>query len=172
LPADDPVIGILEERLNQLRSLPITRDTFGLVHADLHQKNFFFDHNDIYPFDFDDCEYTYFVNDIGITLYYAMRYPRKQYDDMTAYARTFFHCFMKGYLRENSITIEEIAYIQDFIKLRHTLLYIVFIQVGYLSRENEEQLQQLLQHQREVISEEPLVPLDFVAEFRHMQAQT
>ncbi|MFD0618180.1 phosphotransferase enzyme family protein [Paenibacillus sp. GCM10027629] len=169
LPADDPVIGILEERLKTLRSLPITRDTYGLVHADLHQKNFFIDHGDIYPFDFDDCGYTYFVNDIGITLYYAMRYAPTKNDDMTDYARTFFRCFMEGYLRENSITIEEIAYIQDFIKLRHTLLYIVFIQVGHLSRENEEQLQRLLQHQHEVISEEPLIPLDFVAEFSQLQ---
>jgi len=170
LPADDPVIGILEERLNQLRSLPITRDTFGLVHADLHQYNFYMENGDIYPFDFDDCGYTYFVNDIGITLYYAMRYAPKQYDDATEYARTFFRCFMKGYLQENTITIEEIASIQDFVKLRHALLYIVFNQIGYLSRETDEKLQELLKHQREVISEEPLVPLDFVAEFRHMQA--
>ncbi|WP_152391889.1 phosphotransferase enzyme family protein [Paenibacillus guangzhouensis] len=169
LPADDPVIAIVEERLNHLRSLPVTRDTYGLLHTDLHQKNFFLENGDIYPFDFDDCGYTYFVNDIGITLYYAMRYAPRKYDDVTTYARRFFRTFMKGYLRENTITALEIAYIQDFIKLRHLLLYIVFNQVGILSRETEEQQQKLLQHQREVISEEPLVPLDFVAEFRSMQ---
>ncbi|WP_314589879.1 phosphotransferase [Paenibacillus terrigena] len=169
LPADDPVIGILEERLKTLCSLPITRDTYGLVHADLHQKNFFIEHGDIYPFDFDDCGYTYFVNDIGITLYYALRHAPKKHDDVTAYARTFFQCFMKGYLKENTVTIEEIAYLQDFIKLRYTLLYIIVYQTSDLSIWSEEHIEQLRQHQHEVISEKPLIQLDFVAEFRQLQ---
>ncbi|EGG34281.1 phosphotransferase [Paenibacillus sp. HGF5] len=59
------MISILKERLTKLTSLPKSKDTYGLTHTDFHQSNFYLHNGDIYLFDFDDCGYTYFVNDIA-----------------------------------------------------------------------------------------------------------
>ncbi|MEL6180079.1 MAG: phosphotransferase, partial [Myxococcota bacterium] len=55
----------------KLRQRPRSRATYGLVHSDLHQGNFFItaanpgdpDPGQLWVFDFDDCEYHWFVND-------------------------------------------------------------------------------------------------------------
>jgi len=166
LRSDDVVISILQERLNRLTSLPKSKDTYGLTHTDFHQNNFHLHHGEIYLFDFDDCGYTYFVNDIGIILYYACCYPPKNIDDKTEYYKSFFRYFMKGYLKENTMTEEELTYLHDFIKLRHTLLYISFHQTDEIANLNEDQMKMLKEHQREIISDEPMIPIDFVQEFK------
>ncbi|QLG40320.1 MULTISPECIES: phosphotransferase [unclassified Paenibacillus] len=74
-----------------------------MTHTDFHQSNFYLHNGDIYLFDFDDCGYTYFVNDIGITLYYALSYPFKEFENKTEYYKLFFRHFMKGYLKENTM---------------------------------------------------------------------
>ncbi|MGN7356863.1 phosphotransferase enzyme family protein [Paenibacillus sp. SAF-054] len=72
LRPDDVMISILKERLTKLTSLPKSKDTYGLIHSDFSQSNFYLHNGDMYLFDFDDCSYTYFVNDMGITLCYAL----------------------------------------------------------------------------------------------------
>jgi len=44
-------------------------DTFGLIHGDLHQENYLFDHGKVRAIDFDDCGYGYYVYDIAVTLF-------------------------------------------------------------------------------------------------------
>ncbi len=166
LRPDDVMISILKERLTKLASLPKSKDTYGLTHTDFHQSNFYLHNGDIYLFDFDDCGYTYFVNDIGITLYYALSYPFKEFENKTEYYRLFFRHFMKGYLKNNTIQEEEIVYLQDFIKLRHALLYVYFHQANDVSNLNEETMNWLKELQRVAASDEPMLPIDFVQEFK------
>ncbi|WP_152393161.1 phosphotransferase enzyme family protein [Paenibacillus guangzhouensis] len=165
---DDEVIPLLEKRLNKLTSLPKSKDTYGLTHTDFHHDNFHLHHGEIHLFDFDDCGYTYFVNDIGIIFYYALGYPPRNMEDKIDYYKLFFRYFMNGYLKENTITEEELIYLQDFIKLRHTLLYISFHQTDDVTNLNEEQMKMLKEHQREITSDEPMIPIDFVQEFRKL----
>ncbi|MCY8132102.1 phosphotransferase, partial [Bacillus spizizenii] len=60
--------------MNELRRLPKSRDSYGLVHADLHHGNFHWDHGKIIAFDFDDIGYNWFINDISILLYNVLWY--------------------------------------------------------------------------------------------------
>lgn len=172
LRPDDVTIPLVEERMRKLHALPRSRDTYGLVHADSHQRNFYLHGEDIYLFDFDDCSYTYFINDIGITLYYALCFPVNKFEDKADYYKRFFRCFMKGYIRENTVSEEEISCLHEFIKLRHTLNYIIFHQVTDLTQLNEQQWSLLSQHQAEIATEDPMLPIDFVYEFKHMLAHS
>ena len=53
-----------------LDSLPKDDDCYGLIHADIHQGNFFVDENDnITIFDFDDCHYHWFAYDLAVPLF-------------------------------------------------------------------------------------------------------
>ncbi|WP_106767647.1 hypothetical protein [Paenibacillus faecalis] len=117
-------------------------------------------------FDFDDCNYTYFINDIGITLCYALFYPFKEFDNKTEYYRVFFRHFIKGYLKENTIQVEEIEYLQDSIKIRYILLYVYFHQANDVANLNEESMNWLKELQRVAASDDPMLPIDFVEEFK------
>lgn len=50
-------------------SLPKVPEAYGLIHGDFQYLNFFYDDEEIYPFDFDDCCYHWRVADIANPLY-------------------------------------------------------------------------------------------------------
>jgi amicoumacin kinase len=169
---NDVAISFIEDKIEDLKKIPNRRDNYGLVHADFHQKNFFLDrdHN-IVLFDFDDISYTYFINDIAITLYYALLNPFKELDDKVEYYRTFFKHFMTGYLKENTLHEEEIRFLDDFIKLRHALLFVIFHQAYNVEELDSEGLALLNNHRQEFMAEEPIIPIDFYAIFQSLIAK-
>ncbi|UCG60428.1 MAG: phosphotransferase [Candidatus Zixiibacteriota bacterium] len=110
--------------IERIRSLPTDRDSFGLVHEDMHHGNFFVDNGKITVFDFDDCQYHWFAADISIPLFYVMRNKRLN-QGTPQFARHFFSHFLEGYNRENSLEREWLTQIPLFHKLREMMLYII-----------------------------------------------
>jgi len=53
-------------------TLPRDRDSYGLIHSDMHQYNLLINKGSISVLDFDDCIYGFFALDIGIALYHAL----------------------------------------------------------------------------------------------------
>jgi Ser/Thr protein kinase RdoA (MazF antagonist) len=110
------------ELLKYIENLPKDRDSYGIVHQDAHAGNFFVDDDQkITLFDFDDCCYSWFVNDIAIILFYIVMGTK----DKKEFAHEFMKYFLKGYKRENyldTIWFKEIPY---FLKLREIDLYSV-----------------------------------------------
>jgi Ser/Thr protein kinase RdoA (MazF antagonist) len=51
------------------------RDTYGLIHSDLHQSNFLFHHGQIHLLDFDDCGYAPFLYDLAVATFEVEEYP-------------------------------------------------------------------------------------------------
>ncbi|PLX20095.1 MAG: hypothetical protein C0601_00170 [Candidatus Muiribacterium halophilum] len=103
----------------------IKTDHYGLVHADAHHGNFFVNNGKITLFDFDDCVYSHFINDIAIVFYYAFKKNENGLVDVDK-CYSFIKEFMKGYLSENQISKEEFDNINLFLELRDVFLYIVF----------------------------------------------
>lgn len=131
LPAnDEPIV----EQYRLLRAypeqLPLGKDVSGLIHDDVHRGNFFVQDGNITLFDFDDSQYSWFVEDIAIALFYAIS-PSDRSSEEIAYAQTFYDAFMQGYRRENTLDpcwLQEIPY---FLKQREINLYIVLTSVGF-----------------------------------------
>ncbi len=85
--------------------------------------NFFVDKGHITLFDFDDSLYSWFVNDIAIVLFYAVRsWPD---DEQSAFAHHFLDHFWQGYTQENQLSRDWLIHIPDFLKLRELDLYAV-----------------------------------------------
>lgn len=106
--------------VEKLRQLPHDADVYGLVHQDAHLGNAFADtQGQLTFFDFDDCAYTWFVNDIAIVLFYVVNGR----SDPSAYARYFLPHFLRGYARENRFDPQWFIHIPDFLKLRELDLY-------------------------------------------------
>ncbi|WP_058300621.1 phosphotransferase enzyme family protein [Gorillibacterium timonense] len=70
---DEPVLFALEALKKHLASLSISSDNFGLIHGDINVGNFTMDDaGKLTLFDFDECQYSWYVEDIAIQLYYVL----------------------------------------------------------------------------------------------------
>ena len=110
-----------------LDTLPRTDPlVYGMIHQDAHAGNFFIHEGQdgstaITLFDFDDCCFSWYPNDIAIVLFYAvMGQP-----DEAGFTRTFLTHFLRGYRREKEIDSTWLAEIPNFLKLREIDLYAV-----------------------------------------------
>ncbi|KEO84850.1 phosphotransferase enzyme family protein [Tumebacillus flagellatus] len=161
LPADDQeVIAAGEELLTRIHALPKDSTSYGLCHTDLHQGNHYVDETGkITAFDFDDCGYNWFANDIAIILYYEMQYKSETYPTRAATTEAFLTHFIEGYQEENAFNPEWLTLFPDFLRLRHLLLYIVLHQAG--DTLPEKYRQELPRHRQEIIDRTPRVEFDF-----------
>jgi Ser/Thr protein kinase RdoA (MazF antagonist) len=116
------------EKFNQLvaylHALPRGRDSYGLIHVDVHGGNFFVKDGQITLFDFDDCQYAWFAYDIAMALFYVLPHDCVGEENID-WARRFMAQFMEGYGSENDIAPEWLGQIPYFLKLREIDLYIV-----------------------------------------------
>jgi Ser/Thr protein kinase RdoA (MazF antagonist) len=120
--SEELVLGKFLAVVDHLRSLPLTRDWYGMVHFDAHQGNFFMtDEGQITLFDFDDCHYSWYANDIAIALFYFIMGA----DDPAAYTHTFMRDFIAGYQTENNFNPAWLPEIPYFLKLREIDLYAI-----------------------------------------------
>ncbi|MBE0670610.1 MAG: phosphotransferase [Anaerolineales bacterium] len=113
--------------LRHIHTLPKDRQSYGLVHQDAHQNNFFMDEDgSITLFDFDDCAYSWFINDIAIVLFYiSMDAEEFGYPSTAAFTKEFMLHFLRGYRRAYAIEPAWLKEIPAFLKLRELELYAV-----------------------------------------------
>jgi amicoumacin kinase len=116
-----------ESLLEHIHSLPRERGSYGLVHQDAHQNNFFMDADGTLTlFDFDDCAYSWFINDIAIVLFYiSMDAEELGYPTAAAFTQQFMTDFLRGYRQVYNLERRWLREIPHFLKLRELELYAV-----------------------------------------------
>jgi Ser/Thr protein kinase RdoA (MazF antagonist) len=160
IPSDQrEVIDKIEAHKARLLELPMDNRSYGLIHSDLHNWNFYVHNGSLHVFDTDDCHYNWLAYDIGIPLYYALR-TAEIGDGNIEYARYYFDLFMKGYRDENDIDSVWITRIPDFMKLREMDLYIVIHKED--AADINDWCRRFMRGRRERIENEiPVIELDF-----------
>lgn len=121
---DDDVLKVWDKIIFELEKLPKTVDSYGIIHNDLHQLNFFIDGDNIKVFDFDDCLYSWYSFDIALTLFQfvsTISYKETQARDI--FAEKFIYSFLKGYKTQNSIESFWIDKFDLFLKYRRICTY-------------------------------------------------
>lgn len=108
--------------LEHLHTLPRHASAYGLIHQDAHGSNFLVDEAGVITlFDFDECVYGWYANDIAIALFYiVMDAP-----DWPAFTREFMTHFLRGYRQVYSLGERWLKEIPSFLKLREIELYAV-----------------------------------------------
>jgi Ser/Thr protein kinase RdoA (MazF antagonist) len=102
-----------------LRTLPKDKTTYGLTHQDAHGNNFFVDEAGIITlFDFDECAYSWFGNDIAITLFYIVQDEA----DWPTFTWEFMTHFLRGYQQVYSLDPYWLQTIPTFLKVREIVL--------------------------------------------------
>ena len=123
-PSETTVIRKFQELHDYLHTLPQEKESYGLIHTDVHRGNFFVEDGNITLFDFDDCQYSWFVYDIAIALFYIIPHHcsgKKNLD----FAKNVFKRLMEGYSQENTLDGFWLQQIPYFLKLREMDLYVV-----------------------------------------------
>lgn len=110
-----------------IHKFPKDREAYGLIHGDMGFGNFHVsDQGKITLFDFDEAQYSWFVEDIAIQLYYLVYVygGEEGRDHREEQALRFMDHFMKGYSRENTLEPYWLKQIPVFLKLRELIVYI------------------------------------------------
>jgi Ser/Thr protein kinase RdoA (MazF antagonist) len=120
---DEIAMERLEQVAARLNSLPKSAGAYGLIHADLHFWNFAVSPTGLTVFDFDSCEYNWFVADLGTAVFEAatcgyQKLPRDEF------IRGFLDRFIEGYERECPLGAAA-NQIPLFAKLREICIYLV-----------------------------------------------
>ena len=112
------------ELISEISAFPKDEDSYGLIHQDAHGANLTIDLSGrIRLFDFFDCAYSWYINDIAIVLFYAAMWEK----DRAAFTDVFMSHFLAGYTSECEIETDWLAKIPQFLKLREIDLYAVIL---------------------------------------------
>lgn len=160
LPDSESIV--LQKYLNlksYLDQLPKENETYGLIHQDAHAGNFFVDEQEkITLFDFDDCAYSWYINDIAIVLFYILVGK----EDQSAFTKEFLPLFLEGYFQENQLNSEWLIEIPFFLKLREIDLYAVIHRSFDVENIDHPWVAMYMENRKERIeSDIPFIEFDF-----------
>lgn len=106
--------------LDELKSLPRDKDSFGLIHGDFNDGNFTVDYTngDITVFDFDDSCHFWFMYEIASAWEGGIgRAMFRGLNERKSFMEYYMEQVMEGYNRQNSLSDEWLERLPLFIKL-------------------------------------------------------
>lgn len=167
IPAEQTLVFQRHEEINQqLHSLPLDPESYGLVHGDIHHGNFFVDGGiegsfpKITLFDFDAAEYFWFASEVCVALINCLPLPRSN----TAYRREYtldFLChFLSGYRLEKLFNQFWLDQIPLFLKHYELLNYAYYHKYWDISHLTEHQEKVLLSYRQRIEDGTPVVAFE------------
>ncbi len=146
---------------SHLETLPRDKDSYGLIHNDLHHFNLMLHDGEITVFDFDVCGHRWFMTDIGIALFHALwPIPFHQPERREAFAAVFLASFMDGYETANHLDAAWLQRLPTFLKYRQLLLFTVFTDSWGAPDASSYQRRWLQDTRRLIVDDVPVVSLE------------
>lgn len=148
-----------KEICDHVHSLPKDRESYGLTHQDAHGNNLFVhEAGRIALFDFDECAYNWFVNEIAVILFHIVQ----DTEDWHTFTEEFMSHVLRGYIRTcpfDSGWLKEIPY---FLKIREIELYAVMHRDFDVDRIDDEWCARFMHHRKSRIENDvPYIDFDF-----------
>lgn len=136
LGEDHEMVLIFKNLVQELRALPKAPDTFGLIHADLHQGNFFVtERGEFVAFDFDDSIYCWFLYDLAIPMATMdLSFLRGRFQTNL---RRYQDVFLEGYARQETMTGNVEQGLETFVRYRFAHTYLWAASRLHLQRTND-----------------------------------
>lgn len=126
-PEHASILRALDELKERLASLPVTPDNFGLIHGDINVGNFTVDETGkITLFDFDECQYSWYTEDIAIQLYYLLYvFGEDSKSERKVQYELFIEYFERGYTEDGRRMPEDWKdQLSLFLRLREIIVFI------------------------------------------------
>lgn len=151
-----------EKIIKEVQGFSKERDTYGLIHNDLHQGNFFVKDNTLTIFDFDDCSFNWFAQDIAVTFYHAVWQGLSVRSEQISFPQEFMKHFIEGYNKEHTMNKEIARQIPLFLKLREVFLFTLFHEAWDANNLEEWQVYTVQDLQHRIEHEIPYTNVDFL----------
>ncbi len=110
-----------------IAAIPVEPFTFGLIHGDVNSGNCHLDSGRLWIFDFDNCEYGYFLQDIVVMLYdtlYSKFVKHVPPDAMTATVLNLWCQLVAGYRTTGPSLKLHAEHLRRFFLLREAIIYV------------------------------------------------
>jgi len=144
---------------NYVNTLAKDRESYGLTHQDAHGNNLFVDEmGQITLFDFDECAYNWFINDIAVVLFYIVQ----DAGDWRAFTEEFMSHFLRGYLQACMLDFSWLKEIPNFLKIREIELYAVIHRDFDVNKIDDEWCARFMHNRKSRIENDvPYIDFDF-----------
>ncbi len=144
-----------------LNTLTKDRESYGLTHQDAHGNNLFVDDaGQITLFDFDECAYNWFVNEIAVVLFYIVQ----DAEDWRSFTQEFMTHFLRGYVRACPLDPAWLKEIPNFLKIREIELYAVMFRDFDIENIDDEWCARFMQDRKSRIERDvPFIDFDFAS---------
>ncbi|OLV20021.1 phosphotransferase enzyme family protein [Deinococcus marmoris] len=107
--------------IERVRVWPRTPQNYGLIQSDLHGDNLHWDGQTLHVFDFDDCEYHFFLNDLAVSLHsVALLAPQGQ--DGARFCQRFLELYLPAYQEVCALPPDWRERMADLLCLRDVLM--------------------------------------------------
>lgn len=129
LPPDQMAVADeLDEIIAQFNQLPASREDYGLVHNDVNPTNFHVQQGRITLFDFDDCAYNWFINDIAVAMpLYSSMFTKPDWETRL---REYVCWFMRGYEGENHLDDKWLNLLPICMRLQNLITLVAMYQAN------------------------------------------
>ncbi|MFB5662603.1 phosphotransferase enzyme family protein [Alteribacillus sp. HJP-4] len=160
---DKEIISGGKQIVNSINAMPKTKETFGLIHADIHPGNFFYHDGEIHVFDFDDSVYFYYVSDIAIPIYYSVwiKHSGSSLEERSRFGEELLYHFLKGYKTILPLDPDFIKKIPLFLRLRDYDLYAVFHKKWDVATLGEKEQQLLARIRNRLVTGELVAEINY-----------
>ncbi|TFH07810.1 MAG: hypothetical protein E4H14_07690 [Candidatus Thorarchaeota archaeon] len=154
----DKVLERFDTLIEYFKDKPTYRDSFGLIHQDVHHANLFLDGERLTVLDFDDCAYGFFIFDIANALGFSI-WEKPVNMTNREFADFYLKHFMIGYMRENHLDESWVEDLPKALKLFEFIHYIAFNMDDDLAGKGsfdtlDERTKQILKKYRKSIEED------------------
>ncbi len=142
-----------------VNTLTKDRESYGLTHQDAHGNNLFVDEmGQITLFDFDECAYNWFINDIAVVLFYIVQNA----EDWRVFTEEFMSHFLRGYVQSCPFDFAWLKEIPSFLKIREIELYAVMYRDFDVNNIEDEWCARFMRNRKSRIENDvPYIDFDF-----------
>jgi Ser/Thr protein kinase RdoA (MazF antagonist)/GNAT superfamily N-acetyltransferase len=154
-----------QELVAELEALPISPESYGIVHFDIHTNNFLVENGKITLIDFDTCQFNWYAADIASALFFMVQKVTSPAKIMSEEIRTSFAewcltAFLKGYLQEYTLSEYWLSKIELFMRYQ---MIDEFVAAGmFLADESSDKINAYSDWYKDrIVSKKPYVYLDY-----------
>ena len=144
---------------SHVNTLVKDRESYGLTHQDAHGNNLFVDERgQITLFDFDECAYNWFINDIAVVLFYIVQ----DAEDWRVFTEEFLSHFLRGYVQACTLDFTWLKEIPNLLKIREIELYAVMHRDFDMNNIDDEWCARFMHNRKSRIENDvPYIDFDF-----------
>lgn len=148
--------------LTEVKKLPLDKEDYQIIHADLHHRNFCWNGHKVTAFDFDDFCYGWYPFDVAVIIYQSVYRNKKIWksrDEISQFVEAFLFHFLKGYQTYHVWKTKWNQYLPILLKLRLLSIYTFYHKI--VLHFNDEQKQMLQKMRSQIESDDPIISFDF-----------